>query len=107
MPPPAAIRYLYPHKTAKCQKNWLFIGEAQADQRGAILYTVIEACRRRGIDPFEYLRDVFTRMPAMAACDYHRLLPDAWAKGGGMKVRTRSQAICRPNSIEPTVKRCA
>lgn len=56
--------------TAIGKKNWLFIGEAGAGQRSAILYTIIEACRSRGMDPFEYLRDVFTRMPTMAAQDY-------------------------------------
>ena len=66
--------------TAVGKKNWLFIGEAQAGERGAIIFTVIEACRRRGLDPFEYLRDVFTRMPTMAAKDYPSLLPQAHAK---------------------------
>ena len=51
--------------TALGKKNWLFIGEAQAGQRGAILYTIIESCRRRGIDPYAYLRDVLTRLPHM------------------------------------------
>jgi hypothetical protein len=46
----------------------------------AIVFTVIEACRRRGLDPFEYLREVFTRMPTMAAKDYPSLAPEAWAK---------------------------
>ena len=41
---------------------------------------MIEACRRRGINPFDYLRDVFTRMPTMAAKDYPGLAPEAWAK---------------------------
>jgi len=43
--------------TALGKKNWLFIGEAEAGQRSAILYTIVECCRRRGIDPFAYLRD--------------------------------------------------
>ncbi len=47
--------------TAVGKKNWLFIGEAAAGDRSAIIYTVIESCRRRGIDPFAYLRDVFAR----------------------------------------------
>ena len=65
--------------TAVGKKNWLFIGDAEAGERGAIVFTVIEACRQRGIDPFEYLRDVFTRMPQMAAMDYATLAPGAWA----------------------------
>ena len=51
--------------TAIGKKNWLFIGEAQAGDRSAIIYTVIECFRRRGLDPFAYLREVFTRMPSM------------------------------------------
>src|SRR5690606_36885763 len=38
--------------TAVGKRNWLFVGNAQAGARSAILYTVIEACRRRGIDPY-------------------------------------------------------
>ena len=47
------------------KKNWLPFGEAGAGERGAILYTVIESCRRRGIDPYAYLKDVLTRLPSM------------------------------------------
>ncbi len=49
--------------TALGKKNWLFVGKAEAGERGAILYTVIESCRRQGIDPQAYLRDVLTRLP--------------------------------------------
>lgn len=51
--------------TAIGKKNWLFIGDADAGQRSAIIYTVIENCRRRGLDPFAYLREVLTRLPNM------------------------------------------
>ncbi len=66
--------------TAIGKKNWLFIGEAQAGQRSAIIYTIIECCRRRGLDPFAYLRDVFTRLPAMTNWQVKDLTPEAWAK---------------------------
>lgn len=49
--------------TAIGKKNWLFIGEADAGERSAILYTLIENRRRRRIDPGSYLRDVLTRLP--------------------------------------------
>jgi hypothetical protein len=32
-------------------------------QPSAIIYTVIESCRRRGLAPLAYLRDVLTRLP--------------------------------------------
>jgi len=51
--------------TAVGKKNWLFIGEAGAGQRGAIIYTLIESCRLRKIDPYAYLRDVLSRLPHM------------------------------------------
>jgi len=62
------------------KKNWLFIGEAAAGDRSAIIYTVIESCRRRGIDPFAYLRDVFTRLPSMTNWQVQQITPAAWAK---------------------------
>jgi hypothetical protein len=66
--------------TAVGKKNWLFIGDADAGERSAIMFTLIEACRRRGINPFEYLRDVFARMPLMDAKEYVSLTPEAWMK---------------------------
>jgi hypothetical protein len=66
--------------TAVGKKNWLFIGDEEAGERSAIVFALIEACRRRGINPIDYLRDVFTRMPTMSAADYPSLAPDEWAK---------------------------
>ena len=64
--------------TAIGKKNWLFFGAADAGQRGAILYTIVESCRRRGIDPYAYLRDVLTRLPKMQMKDVGILTPEAW-----------------------------
>jgi hypothetical protein len=66
--------------TALGKKNWLFVGEAEAGERGAILYTVIESCRRRGIDPQAYLRDVLTRLPNLTNRQVPEITPAAWAK---------------------------
>ncbi len=66
--------------TAVGKKNWLFIGDAEAGERSAIIYTVIECCRRRGIDPYEYLRDVFTRLPSMTNWQVKNITPEAWHK---------------------------
>jgi hypothetical protein len=66
--------------TAIGKKNWLFIGEAQAGDRSAIIYTIIACCRRRGLDPFTYLREVFTRLPSMTNWQVKGLTPEAWAK---------------------------
>ena len=66
--------------TALGKKNWLFIGEAQAGERGAILYTLVESCRRRGLDPLAYLREVLTRLPTATTSQIAELTPEAWGK---------------------------
>ena len=66
--------------TAIGKKNWLFIGAAAAGQRGAVLYTLVESCRRRGLDPLAYLRDVLTRFPKMTTGQIPEVTPEAWAK---------------------------
>jgi hypothetical protein len=38
--------------TAIGKKNWLFVGIADAGQRGAIIYTLVENCRRRGLNDY-------------------------------------------------------
>lgn len=61
-------------------KNWLFIGCREAGQRAAILYTLVENCRRLGIDTREYLEDVLTRLPGMMAIDAVDLTPANWLR---------------------------
>jgi hypothetical protein len=66
--------------TALGKKNWLFIGEAEAGERSAILYTIVECCRRRGLDPYAYLRDILTRLPSATNWQIAGLTPEAWAR---------------------------
>jgi hypothetical protein len=66
--------------TALGKKNWLFVGEAGAGQRGAIIYSLIETCRRRHIAPDAYLRDVLSRLPKMTNHQIPEVTPEAWAK---------------------------
>lgn len=66
--------------TAIGKKNWLFVGDAGAGQRSAIIYTLIECCRRRGLDPFAYLREVLTRLPNMTNRQIPDVTPAAWQK---------------------------
>jgi transposase len=66
--------------TALGKKNWLFIGQAEAGERSAILYTIVECCRRRGLDPHAYLRHVLTRLPHSTNWQIKDLTPEAWAR---------------------------
>ena len=60
------------------KKNWLFIGHPEAGWRSAVIYSVIVSCRRRGIDPWEYVRDVLQRLPAMKQSEVQTILPRRW-----------------------------
>ena len=60
------------------KKSWLFIGHPEAGWRSAVIYSVIVSCRRRGIEPWEYLRDVLQRLPAMKQSQVPTLLPRFW-----------------------------
>jgi hypothetical protein len=66
--------------TAIGKKNWLFMGEAGAGQRGAIIYTLIESCRKRSIDPYAYLRDILTRLPTPKNTQIPEVTPAAWGR---------------------------
>jgi transposase len=63
--------------TAVGKKNWLFFGDAEAGQRGAILYTLVESCRRRGVEAYAYLRDVLSRLPQLTNWQIKDITPKA------------------------------
>ena len=62
------------------KKNWLFIGHPEAGERSAVIYTLLGSCRRHGINPFEYLKDLFTRLPAAKITEIKQFTPRAWAR---------------------------
>jgi transposase len=62
------------------KKNWLFIGHPTAGARSAILYTLLGSCRRHQINPFDYLKDLFTRLPAAKITEIKQFTPALWAK---------------------------
>ena len=49
--------------TAVGRKRWLFLGHPEAGWRSAVIYSIIGSCRRRGLNPQEYLTDVLGRLP--------------------------------------------
>jgi transposase len=61
------------------KKNWLFVGDAQAGARAATFYTLMANCRAHAIDPYAYLKDLFTRLPALTNRQVHTITPSAWA----------------------------
>jgi transposase len=47
------------------RKNWLFCGSDRGGRAAAIHFSLLASCKRHGHDPWVYLRDVLTRLPAM------------------------------------------
>lgn len=78
--------------TAIGKKNWMFFGSADAGQRSAIIYTIIENCRLQGIDPYAYLRDVLTRLPSLTNQQLDGVTPEAWAKARQQQVHLAKAA---------------
>jgi transposase len=64
--------------TAVGRRRWLFIGHPQAGWRSAVIYSILISCRRRGLNPEEYLTDVLARLPSTKINQIHSLLPGQW-----------------------------
>jgi transposase len=60
------------------RKNYLFFGHPEAGQRSAVMYTLLQCCKRQGINPQEYLHDVLSRLPMMTNQQTHALTPARW-----------------------------
>ena len=56
-----------------------------AQQHSAVIYTLLGSCRQHGINPFDYLKDLFTRLPAANITQIKDFTPAAWAKDKNME----------------------
>jgi transposase len=64
--------------TAVGRRRWLFIGHPDAGWRSAVIYSIIGSCRRRGINPQDYLTDVLARLPNTTINRVAELAPANW-----------------------------
>jgi transposase len=64
------------------RRNWLFCGSDRGGRAAAIHFSLLASCKRHGHDPWAYLRDVLTRLPAMLPGageeELLALLPHRW-----------------------------
>ena len=60
------------------RKRWLFLGHPDAGWRSAVIYSLLISCRRRGINPQQYLTDVLQRLPGLTNQQLDPLLPGNW-----------------------------
>ena len=56
------------------RKNWLFSGSPRGAHASATLYSLIETAKANGIEPYRYLRYVFTKLPFVQSRDDYRSL---------------------------------
>jgi len=68
------------------RKNWLFAGSDTGGRTAAVLYTMTQTCKQHRIDPFAYLQDVLTRLPALTTERLPELVPQAWAEAQQARV---------------------
>ncbi|MEN6440551.1 MAG: IS66 family transposase, partial [Syntrophobacter sp.] len=58
------------------RKNWLFAGSPNGAEAAATLYSLIETAKACGLDPYQYLRFLFERIPfTRSEADYAALTP--------------------------------
>jgi len=60
------------------RKNWLTIGSPRGGQTAALLMSFTSTCQRLHVEPWAYLQDVLTRLPALPAGQLGALLPERW-----------------------------
>ena len=64
--------------TAIGKKNFLFFGSPDSGQTSAVIYSLIETCRKLDINPADYLREVLTALPAMNQSEAADWTPARW-----------------------------
>ncbi len=61
------------------RKNFPFVGDVEAGDHLAILYSLVPTCEARNIDPVAYLQDVLMRVDTHPASRIDELLPHKWS----------------------------
>jgi transposase len=64
--------------TAIGKKNFLFFGSPDAGQTSAVIYSLIETCRKLDINPADYLREVLEALPTMEQHEAAEWTPARW-----------------------------
>lgn len=59
--------------------NWTFLGSDQGGKSMAILRSFVASCELSQIDPFEWFRDILSRIPTHSIQKLDQLLPHVWA----------------------------
>jgi transposase len=61
------------------RKNFMFVGDRDAGENLAVLYSIVSTCEAHGVNPYTYLTDVLVRVQSHPAARVDELRPDRWA----------------------------
>ena len=61
------------------RKNYLFAGSHNGALRAAMLYSFLGTCKINQVNPFEWLKDILTKIPTYPVNKINELLPQAWS----------------------------
>ena len=64
--------------TAIGKKNWMFFGSPSSGKYSAIIFSILETCRKLGVDQELYLHDVLSQLPTITAREARELTPARW-----------------------------
>ena len=70
------------------RNNWLFVGSDRGGKTMAILRSFVGSCEMVKVDPFEWFRDVLSRIAEQSIQALDELLPHRWAAAA------QAQATC-------------
>ena len=57
------------------KKNYLFVGFQEPAQNAAMFYSLLETCKLKGVEPFEWLKSPFEKLPDWKANRLEKLPP--------------------------------
>ncbi len=60
------------------RKNYMFSGSHEAAQRAAMIYSLVSTAKLHDYDPFDYINDLLTRLPASTNQQISQFLLPEW-----------------------------
>lgn len=63
------------------RKNFMFAGSHESAQRIAIIYSIIATAKLHGVDPFIYIKELLTNLPAATSNEIEKYLLPEWKPG--------------------------
>lgn len=75
------------------RKNWLFVVNESGGKTAAILLTLIQTCRRIGLDPATYIRDVLERISSCPISEIASLTPHGWKQRWAEEIKAEADRL--------------